>query len=95
MENNEENLKIYFHILTKVRDGGKEMIEDVYKINKKIFKFGLDYTLKQINNELLNNIIMLSQTLFRMNNNKKVFLKEEILNHEIFQNNRIFSRMVF
>ena len=95
LENNEDNLNLYFDILTKVRDGSKEMIKDVYKINEKIFKFGLDYSLKHINNKLLNNIIMLSLTLFRMNNDKKVFLKEDILNHEIFQNTEFLVEWFF
>ena len=93
LENNEGYCNIYFDELSFLRTHNL-MIDDVFNINEKIFKIGLDHLLKKMDYDLMQ-LLVTSQSYYRMNDNKKEFIFDKIKNHEIFQNEHIFVNLFF
>ena len=84
--NNKTNLMKFFIILNNYRVTRRcNMTERVYKIIGKIFNISLDNLLKEKNKQLEGLIIILSQTFYMMENEKKIYLLEIIKDHDLFK----------
>ena len=90
--NNKTNLMKFFIILNNYRVTRRcNMTERVYKIIGKIFNISLDNLLKEKNKQLEGLIIILSQTFYMMENEKKIYLLEIIKNHDLFKNEEFWK----
>ena len=86
LKNNEGNIHKFFIQLNNYRTTGRyEMKERIYNILIKIFNMTQDFLLEKRNLFLGNIIIILSQTFFRMKNEQRNYIVNDIKGHELFK----------
>ena len=62
----------------------------LFDILNKIFIYIADVLLKEKDYNIENSLLILSQTFYRLDNKKKIFLSEKIKSHELFQSEEIW-----
>ena len=86
LKNNEGNIHKFFIQLNNYRTTGRyEMKERIYNVLIKIFNMTQDFLLEKRNLFLGNIIIILSQTFFRMKNEQRNYIVNDIKGHELFK----------
>lgn len=94
------NVKPYrLSFLQKLNDfraiGGYEMPEKEFDIIQQIFKKISDQISNEIDIKSVRFIVILSQTFFKIKDNKKYYLYEILKNHDLFKNEEILIKFLF
>ena len=92
--NKHHNRIIFMHILNKFRSLGKYIMQDkLFLTMIKFFNLILDKVIEDDDIFSGKNIIILSQTYYYKDKNKKIYLQKEIMNHKIFKNNKFWENL--
>lgn len=93
--NNFENMREFFLVLNNHRGKGKNKFSnELYKLVVFIFQKTLYYLLQTPDLELEDLIIILSQTYFKEENGKKIYICDDIKSHELYKKEEFWEKII-
>lgn len=92
IEEDKEYQKYSLQLLSNKRSKGVyELTNNVYEILVKILILITDKTLNEMDYNLINNVLILSQTFYKLENNEKVYLFQKLIGHELYKKEEFWS----
>ena len=92
IEEDKEYQKYSLQLLSNKRSKGVyELNNNVYEILVKILILITDKTLNEMDYNLINNVLILSQTFYKLENNEKVYLFQKLIGHELYKKEEFWS----
>lgn len=92
IEESKECQKYSLQILSNMRAKGiYELTNNVHEILSKILLIISDKTLQKMDYYLANNVLILSQTFYKMENNEKIYLYQNLIGHQLYKKEEFWS----
>ena len=93
--NNLENMKEFYLVLNNHRGKGKNQFsEKLFELNVYIFTKTLYFLLQDKNLELEDLMIILSQTFYKEENGKKIYICDIIKSHELYKKENFWEEII-
>ena len=90
---NEDNLTIFYMVLTASRTKIQELDNKRFEIILEIFQKTLEKMCKKHNKKIERNIIIISDTFYKLENDKKIYISDKIKGHKLFSDKTFWENV--